>query len=593
MRNTSTRISRAIKLVWTETPLYIYAVVPLTVVQGFFPLGQLYLGKLLIDRVADALSGDKVLINLEPLIILFGLQVGLSLLETALSSVQEVLTLSSNEHLAHRIKIRILEKSEKMGVAAFEDSEFYDELQNAFQEAGSRPLQVMSSFTSIIRGVVTLSSFVVVVWTLSPWIVATLVMAAAPEFWIRNIFGKANYWMLRWRAPEMRRQQYYSHVLLTDYLVKEVKLFNLEPLLIYKFNRLFKKFFAETMRLYRRRALAQFGGSLVGAVGRLGAFLFVARAVLSGTLTVGDVTLVLGAISQFRTQVSSILGGISGLYEHSLFISNLFHFLDAPGSGLNKGKPWTERVESVEFQNVSFSYPGSSRKILSNISFKTCRGETIGIVGHNGAGKTTLIKLLSALYRPTSGRVLFNGTDTAEYSQRTLQTQISATFQDFGRYQMNVKSNIAVSDVHNTHPLDAHEAAAKMAGVNDYVDELPKGFDTQLGRWFDEGEELSGGQWQKIALARSYYRDAPVIILDEPTAALDPESEYEIYKRVRSFTDDCITFLISHRLASMRLADKVLVLSEGSVVEQGNHSQLMQIGGEYRKQFDLQAEGYV
>lgn len=583
---------RALGLVWNTSPTYVLLIGPLSVVQGLLPIAQLYIIKLLLDLVSKILQGASIVDPLRQLLSILALQAVLGLVGLGLSIAQSFFESLLGERLRNDIQRRILVKASAMNLSSFEDSAFYDQMQKAFQEAGSRPIQIISQLQSIVRSVVTIVSFITILYFLSPWILLILIGTSVPSFLIQTRFGNLNYWMLRRRVPELRKQEYYSYILRTDWLIKELKLFNLEGHFLRQFDKLFNIFFSETSRLYKQRAWATFGGSVIASLGSLGALVFVALAVVARTISVGDFSLYSSAVAQFSGRVGSVLGGISELYNHSLFAANLFGFLDLPDSALDEGARWSEPINSVEFRHVSFRYPSTDQLVLEDMSFSISSGQTLGIVGPNGAGKTTLIKLLCALYRPTEGKILLNGKDASHYSQRSIQRYVSATFQDFGRYELTATENVRVGDVEAKEDVQRFGRAVSMAGIKDDLEKLPKGYATQLGRWFDEGHQLSGGQWQKVALARAYFRDASVIILDEPTSALDAQSEFDVYQTVQQHQKQKMTVLISHRFSTMRLADRVIVLQDGKIAEVGSHEQLLARNGYYKDHFELQAVGY-
>lgn len=583
---------RALGLVWSTSPTYILLIGPLSVVQGLLPVAQLYIVKLLLDLVSKVLQGVSVVDPLRQLLSILALQAVIGLVGLGLSVAQSFFESLLGERLRNDIQRKILVKASTMNLSSFEDSAFYDQMQKAFQEAGSRPIQIISQLQSIVRSVVTIVSFITILYFLSPWILLILIGTSIPSFLIQTRFGNLNYWMLRRRVPELRKQEYYSYILRTDWLIKELKLFNLEGHFLRQFDKLFNTFFLETGRLYKQRAWATFSGSVIASVGSLGALIFVALAVVARTISVGDFSLYSSAVAQFSSRVGSVLGGVSELYNHALFAANLFEFLDLPNSALDKGAQWSEPIHSVEFRHVSFRYPSTDQLVLEDMSFSISSGQTLGIVGPNGAGKTTLIKLLCALYRPTEGKILLNGKDASHYSQRSIQRYVSATFQDFGRYELTATENVKVGDVEAEEDGQRFGRAVSMAGIRDDLEKLPKGYATQLGRWFNEGHQLSGGQWQKVALARAYFRDASVIILDEPTSALDAQSELDVYQTVQHHQKQKMTILISHRFSTMRLADHIIVLQDGKIAEVGSHEQLLAKKGYYKDHFELQAVGY-
>jgi ATP-binding cassette subfamily B protein len=420
--------------------------------------------------------------------------------------------------------------------------------------------------------------------------------------------------MLRRRTQDARVQNYLGSVLTSDALVKEVRLFNFEPYLIGRWQEYYLRFRAQLVPLVQRRNGWTLAASLLSAVLVGLATLGVLARAARGEITVGDFSLFALGIAQVQGQFSGLLTGVSGIYQNLLYIRNLFEFLELPARDLDAGEEWQGPIDTIEFQEVGFRYPLTTRDVLKGLSFTIRRGQALALVGENGAGKTTAIKLLTRLFQPSSGRILLNGQDAARFSARSVQAEMSIIFQDFGQYQMSMRDNVVLG--HGT-PEDAVpgragtasggtgteasaggseppevERAATRSGAAEFAGELPQGYDTMLGRMFSGGRQLSGGQWQKVALARLYYRKASVLVFDEPTAALDAAAEFETVSRLREQAGERITVIISHRFSTVRLADQIVVLDEGRVAESGSHAELLALDGRYAALFRLQASGY-
>ncbi len=398
--------------------------------------------------------------------------------------------------------------------------------------------------------------------------------------------------MLRRQAADARVQNYIGRLLTDDTAVKEIRLFDFGAYLLTRWNDYYLRFRAQLESLVRRRSTWGLAASLfsTGMVG--GATVLVLRRAAAGGLSVGDFGLFIQGIGQLQGQFSNLLSGFTGVYQNLLYMRNLFEFLELPVTDQNVGEEWTGRIETIEFQDVSFRYPLVDRDVLKGVSFQVKRGQALALVGANGAGKTTIVKLMTRLYTPTSGRILVNGMDAQRFSPASLRREMSIIFQDFGEYQMTVRENIALGLQTEAGQSTALESAAGRAGAHEFISELPSAYENMLGRWFEGGQNLSGGQWQRVALARLYYRDGSVLIFDEPTAALDANAEFEVIESLRAQSRDRITVIISHRFSTVRLADYIVVLEGGVISESGDHESLLALGGTYAHMFNLQASGY-
>lgn len=585
-------LGRTVRLVWQAHRVYTLILAGLTIVQGSLPAAQLWVWKLIFDIVANVAQTGTQGDTFSHLGGLVGLQAGFYVLSSLFGTLQGTVRSLLGELLQHQINLRILEKANTLELGFFENAQFYDKLQNAQREAGHRPLQVVSQILSMGQSVITLSSMALLLvrlhWSILPVILITLV----PVLVVQNRYGQANYWMLRQRAPEMRKQQYVGSLLTADWFVKEIRTFHAEGYLLSIFKSLFAKFFDETRALLIKQNAARLLASFVSILGWLAVIGYVVFRVVRGSITIGDLALYTQAVSQTQGQLRSILGGLSSLYSSSLFIRNLFEFLVQPARDLAAGRTWTEPIREIEFRDVSFRYPGTERFVLRDISFTVRRGELLAMVGKNGAGKTTLIKLLCRLYEPTSGKILINGKDVSDYSPRSMQEHVAVIFQDYGRYRLTVQENIGIGRTALIDDLDAVETAAHCSNIHSVIDALPDGYQTMLGRWFKGGHELSLGEWQRIALARAYLRNGAVAILDEPTSTLDAEAEYEVFKQLSRQAAERITLLVSHRFSTVRVADHILLLNDGKIIESGSHEELMDKDSQYARLFRLQAQSY-
>ncbi len=488
----------------------------------------------------------------------------------------------------------ILEKALTLELRQFEDSEFYDKLTRARREASSRPLSLVMRTFGLVQNTIALVSFGGLLVQFSPWAVAVLLLAGLPAFVAEAKFSGDAFRLFRWRSPETRMQMYLETVIAREDHAKEVKLFELGPLLLERYRSIFRKMFREDRALTIRRDSWGFFLGLVSTAAFYAAYAWIAVSTVRGQITLGQMTMYVMLFRQGQSAVSSILSSIGGMYEDNLYLSTLYDYLDTPvdrPSGTATAGP--DPAEGVRFENVTFTYPGAGEPAVSDVSFQLRPGGSLALVGENGSGKTTLIKLLTRLYVPTAGRITLDGLDLAEWSPAALRKRIGVIFQDFARYQLAVGENIGVGDVAHFEDEQRWHEAASLGMAAPFVEEMPAGYHTQLGKWFKDGRELSGGQWQKIALSRAFMRkDADILVLDEPTAAMDARAEAQVFEQFRELAADRMVILISHRFSTVRMADQILVIQGGRILEQGSHEALMGLNGHYAQLFQLQARGY-
>ena len=578
-----------LRLVWAASPRHSLTFAVVSLIASVLPAANLYVSKLLLDEVGKAAGGG---VTFASLLGLLAVQIALGILGSLLSTVQTSSQQLLGDALQHGISRRILDKAAGLSVDLFENAETYDKLQQAYREVGSRPLGVATQLVGLAGAVVTLTSVGALLARLGPLILPLVLLASLPGVWVSNRFGVENYRMLRWQTHDARVQNYLGSILTSDTLVKEVRLFGFEPYLLQRWRAYYLGFRRQLEDIIRRRSLWGFASALLSALLIGAASALILRRAAAGQVSVGDFGLFALGIAQVQGQVAGLLGGVSGIYQNLLYMRNLFGFLELPARDLNAGEEWRGPIDTIAFEDVGFRYPLTERDVLRGVSFTVRRGQALALVGENGAGKTTIVKLLTRLFEPTSGRILLNGQDAARFSPRSVQKEMSIIFQDFGQYQMSARENVAVADTPRLEDGEGVGVAVDRAGAA-FARELPKGLETPLGRLFEGGQQLSGGQWQRLALARLYFRDASVLVFDEPTAALDARAEFETIEALREQARGKITLLISHRFSTVRLADQIVVLENGVVNEAGSHAELLARGGTYASLYRLQARGYT
>jgi len=497
--------------------------------------------------------------------------------------------------LGQKVNLLILEKAQRLSLAQFEDSEFYDKMLRARRDASVRPLALVNKTFALAQNALSLISFGVLLIGFSPWALLILLAGALPVFFAEAKFSGDAFRLFSWRSPESRMQNYLETLLAREDSVKEVKLFGLAPLLLQRYREIFAKLYAEDRALTLRRDGWGFALGLLGTLAFYGAYAWVVLDTVGGRLSLGDMTMYLLLFRQGQTAVASSLSAIGGMYEDNLYLSNLYDYLEQPVAE-ERGQLQAGVLpgDGLRFEGVGFQYPGASRPALQGIDLHLEPGHSLALVGQNGSGKTTLIKLLTRLYAPSEGRVLLDGSDLQEWNAEALRRRIGVIFQDFTRYQLSVGENLGVGDVEAFDDAERWREAAERGMAAEFIDDLDQGYATQLGRWFRDGQELSGGQWQKIALSRSWMRrSADILVLDEPTAAMDAAAEAEVFARFREHAAGKMTILISHRFSTVRSAEQIIVLEHGRILEHGSHTQLLAAEGRYAQLFRLQAQGYL
>ena len=583
-------------LVWSTHRGLTIALGTLTVFAGLLPAAIAFIGQLIVDTVVELIAQTQAggiveyrralwLVAIEGLLV-----ASLAAAQRGIGFCQSLLRVL----LSQRVHEMILEKALTLSLGQFEDSEFYDKLNRARQEASTKPLSLVNRTFSLLQNGIVLISYAGLLIQFSIIAVIILILAGLPSFFAEAKFSGDRFRMFQWRSPLRRMLLYLEVVLAREDHAKEVQLFNLGPNLMRRYKGIFDDLYEEEKRLTVRRDGWGFVLGLIGSLAFYGAYVWIALETIAGTITLGQMTMYLMVFKQGQSAVSAMLSSIGGMYEDNLYLSNLYGFMEerepsVPGSKKEGVSP----EEGMVFENVSFTYPGASEPAIRDLNLRIVPGNNLALVGHNGSGKTTLVKLMAGLYAPDRGRILYRGTDLKDWDPRALRDRIGVIFQDFMRYQLTVGENIGVGDVTALNESSRWVSAAERGQASDFINSMSEGYETQLGRWFNRGQELSGGEWQRIALARAFMREqAEILVLDEPTSSMDAETETQVFKRFRVLTRDKIVILISHRFSTVRQADTIAVMEHGTILEQGNHEELMAREGRYAHLFELQASAY-
>ena len=595
LRQSFTHTPQAVRFVWRTNRWATVGLGLLTLGGALLPASQAWVGKLIVDGVVASIQSGQDAEQVRKVFIYLLLELGLFLLSAAFNHGRRLIQQLIQLQLANRIRAEIIGKSLTLDLAYFEDSDFYDRLQNARREGGYKPVELINDTFLIVQNSITLISFALLMLRFSPWLVVVLLATSIPSFIAETRYSERGFRLLTRRAPETRQVNYLSRLLTEDTAVKEIKLFNLGGTLLNRYTTLFDKFFEEDKSLALRRATAGFGLGLIATLGFYGSYAWIVWYTVQGKISLGDMTLYLAIFRQGQSTFQSILSAVGNIYENNLFMANFFEFLCLEPRMKITGQQRKLSLPlrgGIEFRDIGFRYPDSEEWALRGVNLIIRPGEKIALVGHNGAGKTTLIKLLSRLYDPTEGSILIDGIDIRDLDPLELQQRIGVIFQDFVRYHLPVRENIGFGQIDAINDVERIAAAARKSGAQAVVEELPEGYETMLGRWFHDGHELSLGQWQKVALARAFMRDAEILVLDEPTASVDARAEYEIFQNFKALTEGKMAILISHRFSTVRMADRIAVIQEGRIAELGTHDELLRRGGTYAELFSMQAEGY-
>jgi ATP-binding cassette subfamily B protein len=602
------QMPRSLALLRQASPRGVVGLVVLSLLGAITPVLLVWVGREIVDAVVAA-STTQHAEAFELVRYWVSVEFGLAVIQLFVTRSSSMLRQRVGERLMAHVNTLILEKAVTLELSQFEDSEFYDRLTRARREAGYRPVDMVVQSTTLLQNAVGVVGYLVALVALGWWVVPVLVLASLPVFLAEVRFSAEAFRLRNWQSPDSRRMMYTEYVLATDTHAKEVQLFGLGHFFLDQYRKLAAKIIHENIRMALRRTT---WGTLLGIIGTAAfyaCYVFMALKAARAEVSLGELTMYALAFRQGQVGMQMVYSALGGIYEHNLYLSNLFSFLATPAraSARDGGAPCETNVATagvpcpdvagdrgVRFDRVTFSYPGTQVPALKSVSLFLPAGETAAIVGSNGAGKTTFIKLLTGLYAPTEGRVLIDGKEVRNVEPEELRRRFAIIFQDYSRYQLTLRENVGLGSLPHLSHEERIRRAMEQGGAESLLEELRGGLDAPLGRWFAQGVELSGGQWQKIALARAFMReDADVLVLDEPTATLDPEAEYAVFERFKQLTRGRTAILISHRFSTVRLADHIYVLMGGELVEHGSHARLLELDGAYARMFRLQARGYA
>jgi ATP-binding cassette, subfamily B, bacterial len=589
-------LRRAMTFVWMADRRGTLGMSVLTLVSGLLPAGQAWVAKLIIDSIMQSLATQqKPLAAFWEIFPFLLIEFGLIFAGSIVTQLRRLLDEIIDHKIGFLINTKIIRKALRLELHYFENAEFYDKMQTARQQSEYRAMAIVRSLFLLAANIVTLTSFLALLLSFSPWVALLLFGATLPAFVAQTRYSKLNFRLQSWKAPETRRMTYFEHLLTVDSSAKEIKLFGLGEPLLTRHSDLFWKVFREDAKLAWRRSWASLLWGLLGTLSYYACYAWVILRTLMGAIGLGSMTMYIAIFRQSQGTFAGLFENLSQLYENGLFMENLFNFLDLPEvQERSTGKTLAplDPQKGIEVKDVSFQYQGRDEWALRHLTLNIQPGEKIALVGENGSGKTTLIKLLTRLYDPTEGDIFYQGRNLKDWNLDELRKNIGVIFQDFVHYQLTLRENVGFGSVDEIENQTRLNQAAERGGMEEMIMTMKEGWETTLGGWFQKGRELSGGQWQKVALSRAFMREGEVIILDEPTSALDAEKEYEVFKRFKELTTGKMALLISHRFSTVRMADKIIVLKNGLIEEQGSHAQLLELAGTYARLFEMQAEGY-
>ena len=607
LRDSAAYTRRAFALVWRSSRRLTVALALVTLLVAAVPPAIAWAGKQIVDAVVARSHDDTIK--------WVGVELGLVILQATLTRGLGLIRSILGSRLGTDVNVAILERATALELRHFEDPEFYDKLSRARREASSRPMSLVTESFSLVQNLLTLAGYAALLLQFSGWVVLALMLATIPATIAEMRFSKATFRLRNWRSPDSRRLIYLEYVLANDEHAKEVKLFGLGPMFLARYKELAERFHAEDSKLATKRSVVTTSLSLLATGAFYVSYGAMALLAAASKLTLGNMTMYVLAFRSGQSAFQSILSGIGSIYEHNLYMSNLFAYLDGTVAAEDEARALPPELPAkseaperlgdgggapehgIRLENVSFRYPGQAKDdkwVLRNVDLFIPRGQSVALVGQNGAGKTTLVKLVTRLYEPTEGRVLLDGKDLRAWDRTELLARFGVVFQDFNQYQLKLRENVGVGSVEHLEEVPRIERAVEQGGAHALVSNLATGIETPLGRWFQDGVELSGGQWQKVALARGFMREqADILVLDEPTAALDAEAEHAVFERFKELSKGKTTIIISHRFPTVRMADRILVLENNGISEDGAHDALLAADKTYAHLYSMQAAGYA
>ncbi len=594
------RLFYIFRIVWDTGPWILIHMVFMAIFNGANPVINTLIDATLLNRLAAAfmaaVSGETP--QFEPVMTILIIRFSYTFAVNIIQRISGILNNIEGEMVVNHINLKIMHKAKEVDLASFDLPDFYEKIENAKREAGHRPIQILNSNFTIISTVISMVSFIGILWAVSPFAPLAIVLMSIPTAIINFSYRNKNFHYIRFHSKERRQMNYYSGLMTNKDMVKEIRLFGLSDLFIGRYHETFKVYFKGLRKLFVGEGLWHIVTNIITTVVNCILFLYIAYGVVEGRHEVGDYSLYTGALSAIAGGVGTILTTTASIYEGTLFIDNLIAFMNEKPTVVSS-LPEPRKVRHgeghrIEFRHVSFAYPGTTRRVINDVNIVIEPGDTVVLVGLNGAGKTTLIKLLTRLYDPTEGEILLDGYNIKDYAVEELYSLFGIIFQDFGKYAVNVRENIEFGELERDAGEKEVRLAAEQSSASAFIEAHPNGYDTPLMRYFeDNGIELSIGQWQKLSIARAFYSDSDIIILDEPTASLDAIAEQEIYNQFDRLREDKTTIFVSHRLSSATVANKIIVLENGAVIETGDHEELMKKHGVYYELFSTQAKRYI
>ncbi|BDD87674.1 ABC transporter ATP-binding protein [Desulfofustis limnaeus] len=586
------RVDRAVRFVWQASPGWTVVNALLVVVQGLIPLLSLYVMKLIVDTITATVQNGRVEEGSATLLLLVAAAAGVALLQAAFTKVGEYAVEAQSAIVTDHVYDIMHRKSVSLDLAYYENPTYFDTLHRAQREGPYRPTRIVSGLNRLGTSSVTLVAMVALLFTFHWSVGVLLFLSALPGVVVQIAFSRKLYRWQNKRTASERQASYYSWVLTADAFAKELRLFGLGPFFANAFSSLRTLIRGEKLTLSRQRGIADFAAQAFAALVLMGCFLLIGLRTITGIITIGDMVMYFQAFQRGLTALKGVLQQVAGLYEDNLFVSYFFSFLDVRNTVAEPPEPQLlppRGTRGVELHNIHFAYPGHNQEVLSGLCLSIRPNEVVALVGANGAGKSTLVKLFCRLYDPVQGSITIEGVDLRRLGLAAIRREISVVFQDFVKYHLTVGQNIGLGDVGRIDDLSAIDRAARRAGADAMIKALPNGYDTMLGRWFQDGVELSHGEWQKIVIARAFFRDARLIILDEPTSSLDADTEYQLFLRFKELIAGRSALLISHRFSTVRMADRICVIQDGRIIEQGTHQELMAANGRYADMYRKQA----